>query len=145
MFQDEQTKYLIIGPALALFLTALGGVYEIAAQDHGTALKTVVAIVRWSSTAVALTITILALWRAYEMIAKERYREEGRQEGREEGERKGIIESILSFLGARFNPDAVQALKPALESIDDLPRLKELLLSTSHAESLEAFMQTLRR
>ena len=72
-----------------------------------------------------------------------RGREEGIEQGREEGARTATIEFILSFLGTRFNPDAVQALKPALEAIDDLPRLKELVLATSHAESLEAFMQTL--
>jgi exoribonuclease II len=64
-------------------------------------------------------------------------------EEREEGERKSIIESILTFLGARFDPDAVQTLKPTLETIDDLPRLKELLIAASHAQSVEAFTQTL--
>ena len=36
-------------------------------------------------------------------------------EEREKGERKSIIESILTFLGARFDPDAVQTLKPTLD------------------------------
>ena len=51
--------------------------------------------------------------------------DEGERRGREEGERKGIIESILALLGARFHPDAVQALKPAIEGIGDWQRLKE--------------------
>ena len=61
------------------------------------------------------------------------------------GERKATVESILAFLGTRFNPNAVQILRPPLEAIDDLPRLKELVIAASHTESLEAFMQTLRQ
>jgi hypothetical protein len=61
----------------------------------------------------------------------------------EQGERKGTIDSILTLLGARFHPDAVQVLKPNLERIDDLPRLRELLIAASDAQSLEGFAQTL--
>jgi hypothetical protein len=61
------------------------------------------------------------------------------------GERKATIESILALLSTRFNPDAVQILRPALETVDDLSRLKESLLVAPYAESLEAFMQTLRQ
>ena len=75
----------------------------------------------------------------------QKFVDEAETRGLKRGERKATIESILAFLGTRFNPDAVQALKPALEEIDDLPRLKELVLASSHAESLEAFMQTLRQ
>ena len=64
-------------------------------------------------------------------------------EGRAEGERKGIIESIFAFLGTRFHPDAVQVLKPAIEGIDDLQRLKEVQLAAYSAQSVEAFTKTL--
>ena len=64
-------------------------------------------------------------------------------EGRAEGERKGIIESIFAFLGTRFHPDAVQALKSAIEGIDDLQRLKEVQLAAYSAQSVEAFTKTL--
>jgi flagellar biosynthesis/type III secretory pathway protein FliH len=74
---------------------------------------------------------------------REEGHQEGREEGREEGERKGTIESILALLGARFHPDAVQALKPTIETIDDLSRLKELLLAVPYAQSAEAFTKTL--
>jgi flagellar biosynthesis/type III secretory pathway protein FliH len=70
-------------------------------------------------------------------------RQEGRAEGHQEGERNGTIESILALLGARFHPDAVQALKPTIETIDDLSRLKELLLAVPYAQSVEAFTKTL--
>jgi hypothetical protein len=65
------------------------------------------------------------------------------EQGREEGERKETVESILTLLGARFHPDAVQLLRPPLESIDDLPRLKELLLAAPYVENFEEFAQTL--
>ena len=67
----------------------------------------------------------------------------GIEQGREEGERKDTVESILALLGTRFHPDAVQALKPTIETIDDLPRLKELLLAAPYAQSVEAFTKTL--
>ena len=73
------------------------------------------------------------------------YMEEAKTQGREEGREEGTIESILTLLGTRFQSDAVQALKPALETIDDLSRLKQLLIAASRAQSLEAFTQTLHK
>ena len=64
-------------------------------------------------------------------------------EARTQGREEGTIESILTLLGTRFHPDAVQALKPTLETIDDLSRLNELLIAAPHAQSLDAFTQTL--
>ena len=73
----------------------------------------------------------------------ERGLERGREEGLERGERKATIESILALLGTRFPPNTVQILRPALETIDDLPRLKELLLAAPYVENFEEFAQTL--
>ncbi len=53
---------------------------------------------------------------------------------------KGIL-----LLAMQFNTEAVEPLKPALESIDDLQDLRQLLLTAPQSESLEAFMQSLRR
>ena len=69
--------------------------------------------------------------------------EQGIEQGIERGERRGTIESILTFLASRFHSDAVQTLKPALEAIDDLQRLKELQLAAYNAQSVEAFTKTL--
>ena len=69
--------------------------------------------------------------------------DEGIKQGIEQGERRGTIESILTFLASRFHSDAVQTLKPALEAIDDLQRLKELQLAAYNAQSVEAFTKTL--
>ncbi|MDE0556757.1 MAG: hypothetical protein OXI24_21295 [Candidatus Poribacteria bacterium] len=79
----------------------------------------------------------------------ELYIQEAEQEalkrGLEQGERKGTIENIIALLGTQFNTEAVHALKPALESIDNLQDLRQLLLTVPQSESLEAFMQTLHR
>ena len=69
--------------------------------------------------------------------------EQGLERGLERGERKATIESILALLGTRFPPNTVQILRPALETIDDLPRLKELLLAAPYVENFEEFAQTL--
>ena len=72
-------------------------------------------------------------------------KQEALKQGIEQGERKGTIESIIALLTMQFNTDAVETLKPALESIDDLQDLRQLLLTIPQSDSLEAFMQSLRR
>ena len=81
----------------------------------------------------------------YIQEAKEQALKEGIEQGIEQGEKKGTIENIIALLGTQFSPDAVQSLKSTLETIDDLQRLKELLLVAPQVQSLEAFMQSLNR
>ena len=68
---------------------------------------------------------------------------QGLEQGLEQGIKKGAIEVILAFLAARFQPGAVSALKPLLETIDDLDHLKQLGSAAAQVQSLEAFLQTL--
>lgn len=68
----------------------------------------------------------------------------GLERGLERGQRKGTIDSILTLLGDQFQPEAVHALKPRLETIEDLERLKELLRIVPRLQSLEAFTQNLQ-
>lgn len=75
-------------------------------------------------------------------IKKEAYTE-GIEKGREEGEKNGTIQSIITLLEMQFKPEAVQTLKPTLEQIDDMQRLRELLLVTPQVDNIEAFMQFL--
>ena len=75
--------------------------------------------------------------------AREEGRAEGRNEGRDEGRIEARIDSILALLGTQFHPDAVEALRPKLEEIDDAQRLQHLVLAAARSESLEAFMQHL--
>ena len=73
------------------------------------------------------------------------YLERGIAQGRQEGEKRGTIESILALLDMRFERDAVAALRPALEAIDDLQVLREVLLEVPESENLETFKRTLSR
>lgn len=65
------------------------------------------------------------------------------QQGIEQGARESIIEGILETLDVRFDAGAGTTLQPTLESIEELERLKALRREAFHAQSLEAFAQTL--
>lgn len=73
------------------------------------------------------------------------YVQEAEARGLERGRRTGTIDSILTLLSDRFQPEAVQALKLRLETIEDLERLKELLRAAPRAQSLEAFTQDMQK
>ena len=53
------------------------------------------------------------------------------------------IEHISVVLKTKFSTELVDALKPALQDIDDLERLKDLYLQAIHARSIQAFAQKL--
>ena len=66
--------------------------------------------------------------------------EQGLEQGLERGAKESTIENILMFLEDRLENVATEVLKPALEAIDDLPRLRSLLREAAETESLEAFI-----
>ena len=57
--------------------------------------------------------------------------------------RETTIEHIIALLKKRFQTEDVSALTPALQNINDLERLKQLLLVVPDTQSLEAFAQML--
>ena len=63
--------------------------------------------------------------------------------GFEEGERNATIGTILSFLETRFQTTSVHSLRPLLETIDDMERLKQLVPAAASAENLETFLVAL--
>ena len=65
------------------------------------------------------------------------------QRGIEQGARQMSIESTLATLNQRFPNADVDAIKPILEVINDLNRLRELNLNASIAESFNAFQEHL--
>ena len=69
--------------------------------------------------------------------------ERGIEQGIEQGTKETTIESILLCLDTRFQVNTAQTLKPALEAIDDLPRLKQLLREAIQTQSLDTFITTL--
>ena len=70
-------------------------------------------------------------------------RQEFIAQGIEQGARQMSVESTLNILRERFPNADVNVLKPRLEAIADLNRLKALNLKASIAESFRAFREGL--
>ncbi len=71
--------------------------------------------------------------------------EQGMERGMERGAKETTIKNTLAVLSAKFSPDTVNALAPALQRITDLQHLELLLLTAIQAESLDTFTQSLNR
>ena len=69
--------------------------------------------------------------------------QQGRQQGIEEGSQETTRENILETLAFRLKTEDAQDLKPALEAIDELQRLKQLFQVAMQVKTLEEFMQAL--
>ena len=65
------------------------------------------------------------------------------QRQRERIIRENTIENTLALLKRRFHTEEVMALIPALQNINDLERLQQLLLVVPEMQSLEAFAEML--
>lgn len=63
--------------------------------------------------------------------------------GIEQGARESIIEGILESLEFRFSASGVGELKPILESVETLQRLKALRREALRTYSIETFTQML--
>lgn len=57
--------------------------------------------------------------------------------------RETTIEHIIALLEQQFHTETVRALTPMLQNIDDLERLKELLLVAPRVPNIETFTQKL--
>ena len=57
--------------------------------------------------------------------------------------RENTIEHIIALLEQQFHTEAVRALTPLLQNIDDLERLKYLHLAAARVPNIEAFTQEL--
>ena len=67
----------------------------------------------------------------------------GIEQGIEQGARESIVDGILESLEVRFSASGVEKLKPILESVETLQRLKELRREALRAYSIETFTQML--
>ena len=74
---------------------------------------------------------------------REKFIAEGITQGITQGAKEATLKNLLTVLNAKFHTEAVRALTPALENIDDLQRLEQLLLTAVNAESLETFTEKL--
>jgi hypothetical protein len=64
-------------------------------------------------------------------------------QAREQGARETTRENILETLAFRLQPEVAETFKSALESIDDLQRLKQLFRAAMRVETPEDFTQAL--
>ena len=78
----------------------------------------------------------------YQMII-ERGLEQGIEQGKQLGAKAFATERILTLLNRRFNVNTAPAFAPALETIEDLQHLNQLLDAAAEAERLENFIQVL--
>ena len=65
------------------------------------------------------------------------------QRQRERILRENTIENTLALLKRRFHTEEVSALTSALQNINDLERLRQLLVAVPEMQSLEAFEEML--
>ena len=73
----------------------------------------------------------------------ERGIQQGIEQGIEKGAKESTIESILLVLDTRFEANTTQTLRPSLEAIDDVQRLKSLLRKAAQTQSLQTFISNL--
>ena len=73
----------------------------------------------------------------------QRQREKFMAQGIEQGAKEATCKNLLTVLNAKFHREAVRALTPALENIDDLQRLEQLHLIAVNVKSLEDFTEAL--
>ena len=74
---------------------------------------------------------------------EQRRREKFVAQGIEQGTKEATLKSLMTVLHAKFHGQAVRAIDPALQDIDDLQRLEQLLRTAANAENLEAFTKIL--
>ena len=79
----------------------------------------------------------------YESSIVRYFAERAMQQGHQAGVRERAIEDILEVLALRFQSDVTQTVKPDLEALDDLQRLKQLHRTAILADRLEDFQQVL--
>ena len=70
-------------------------------------------------------------------------REKFMAQGIEQGAKEATRKNLLTVLNTKFHREAVRALTPALENIDDLQRLEQLHLIAVNVKSLEDFTEVL--
>ena len=73
----------------------------------------------------------------------EKGRAQGIEQGEAQGERKNTIESILELIDIRFQVHPPATLNIAIESIEELSRLKQLRRAAAEVDSLEEFIHFL--
>ncbi|MDE0086916.1 MAG: YbaB/EbfC family nucleoid-associated protein [Candidatus Poribacteria bacterium] len=77
------------------------------------------------------------------LMQESRFFQHQREKFIAQGAKEATLKNILTVLNAKFHVEAVRAIDPALQDIDDLQRLEQLLLTAVNAENLETFTEIL--
>ena len=76
------------------------------------------------------------------MTLEQQFRQEGHQEGHQEGQIFSKQQAVIEVLETRFE-QVPEGLRELIESINDLPKLTQLLASAARCPDLEAFAASL--
>ena len=68
---------------------------------------------------------------------------QGIEQGIAQGTKDATLKSLLTVLNAKFHVEAVRAITPALQNIDDLQRLEQLLFTAINAKTVDTFTEAL--
>jgi AmiR/NasT family two-component response regulator len=77
----------------------------------------------------------------YESSIAQHFAERGRREGIEQGIQQGLMLAVLDVISERFSPNRAEQLKPTLESIQEIARLREILVKASEVETFDKLQQ----
>ncbi len=72
---------------------------------------------------------------------REEGKEEGREEGKKEGKKEGLQEAILLDIKVKFGKDKAQLIKPKIEKIQDIRKLKNLKIKVTKAKNWDEFIK----
>ena len=78
-----------------------------------------------------------------ELMQESPFEQRRREKFIAEGAKEATLKNLLTVLNAKFHVEAVRAIDPALQDIDDLQRLEQLLLTAVNAKTLDAFTEVL--
>jgi predicted transposase YdaD len=67
--------------------------------------------------------------------------EQGIERGIEQGIQQGLMLAVLDVISERFSPNRAEQLKPTLESIQEIARLREILVKASEVETFDKLQQ----
>jgi hypothetical protein len=130
LFKEHEVRYLVASAILVWVVLGLLALYEIYLIDDDSGLETLLAVIQWAGSSVAVTVIIIATSEVIMLAARinrkrfneglEKGREEGRVEGRERYD-KAFSQCGVEQDGKRVLIVTEQILAYLKGETDDLP------------------------
>ena len=134
MFKEHEVRYLAASAILVWVVLGLFALYEIFLIDDDSGLETLLAVIQWTGSSVAVTVIIIATFEVIMLAARYNQRrfnegieqgmEKGREEGREEGRKrydKAFAQCSVEQDGKRILIVTEKILAYLKGETDDLP------------------------